>query len=115
MKYSKLKYPDFGINWDELPGLISHRTKLIIINSPHNPTGSILSKEDLQRLDAITRNRDIIVMSDEVYEHLIFDNNEFQSVCRFPELAKRSFVIGSFGKTFHATGWKWDMLLHLQI
>lgn len=106
VKFSKLTYPDFNINWDELPGLISHRTKLIIINSPHNPTGSILSDEDLLRLEQLTRNTDMVVLSDEVYEHLIYDGLEFKSVCRFPRLAERSFVIGSFGKTFHATGWK---------
>lgn len=106
VKFSKLLYPDFSINWDELPGLISHRTKLIIINSPHNPTGSVLSKDDILRLEQLTKNTDIVILSDEVYEHLIYDNREFQSVCRFPGLAERSFVIGSFGKTFHATGWK---------
>ncbi len=106
VKFSKLTYPDFQINWNEMTGLITHRTKLIIINSPHNPTGSLIREDDLRRLEKITRKTDIIILSDEVYEHLIYDRREHQSVCRFPSLAKRSFVIGSFGKTFHATGWK---------
>mgnify|MGYP006283044963 CR=1 FL=1 len=110
-KFSRLTTPDFRINWDELPGMITHRTKMIIINSPHNPTGSLLREEDLQRLENLIRNRDIIILSDEVYEHLIFDGMEHQSVCRFPELARRSFAIGSFGKTFHATGWKLGFVL----
>jgi len=106
VKYSRLTFPDFGINWNEFPGLINHRTKLIIINTPHNPTGSLLKEEDMIKLEHIIRNRDIIILSDEVYEHLIFDSHIHQSVCRFQGLAERSFVIGSFGKTFHATGWK---------
>jgi len=106
VKFSRLKYPDFSINWEEVTSLISHRTKLIIINSPHNPTGSTLRKEDMIRLERVTRNTDIVILSDEVYEHLIYDNREHHSACRFPGLAGRSFIIGSFGKTFHATGWK---------
>ncbi len=111
VKYSRLQFPGFGINWDELPRMITHRTRLIIINSPQNPTGSVLSREDMERLERITRNTDIIVLSDEVYEHLIFDGLEHQSACRFPELAKRTLIIGSFGKTFHATGWKTGFVL----
>ncbi len=111
VKYAQLQFPDFGINWDEFPRLISHRTKMIIINSPHNPTGSILRKDDMEKLDRLLSGRDIIVLSDEVYEHLIFDKEQHQSVCRFPELASRSLLIGSFGKTFHATGWKAGFIL----
>lgn len=111
VKYASLKYPDFSINWDELPRMISNRTRLIIINSPHNPTGSILSEDDMQRLERITKGTDIIVISDEVYEHLIFDGFQHQSVCMYPELASRSLLIGSFGKTFHATGWKTGFVL----
>ncbi len=110
-KYSKLLYPDFGINWDELPKLISHNTRMIIINTPHNPTGSVLKEDDLKRLEKLTKGTDIIVLSDEVYEHLIFDGQQHQSVCRFPDLASRSLLIGSFGKTFHATGWKTGFVL----
>jgi len=103
---SALKLPDYHIDWGEVKKLISQRTKMIIINSPHNPTGSILSASDLMQLDKITRNTGILVLSDEVYEHIIFDGYEHQSVCRFPHLASRSLVMCSFGKTFHATGWK---------
>lgn len=106
VKYASLKLPDYSIDWEELPRLITHRTKLIIINTPHNPTGSILSASDMKQLENITQNTDIVILSDEVYEHLIFDNVRHESICRYPNLASRSFVIASFGKTFHATGWK---------
>ncbi|RLD51039.1 MAG: methionine aminotransferase [Bacteroidetes bacterium] len=111
VKYAELKTPDYRIDWQEVKKLITSRTKMIIINSPHNPTGSVLSADDLNILDKLTRNTDIIVLSDEVYEHLIFDNIRHESVCYYPELASRSFVIGSFGKTFHATGWKTGFVL----
>lgn len=106
VRYSELHFPDYRINWDKTKKLINERTKMIIINSPHNPTGSILHEEDLKQLEHLLKGTDIIVLSDEVYEHLIFDNIQHQSVCRFPDLARRSIVVGSFGKTFHATGWK---------
>ena len=102
----QLKLPDYHIDWDEVKKVINHRTRMIIINSPHNPTGSILSAADMQKLERLTRNSSIIILSDEVYEHIIFDGFEHQSVCRYPELARRSLVMCSFGKTFHATGWK---------
>lgn len=111
VKYSRLTTPDFRINWDELRGMISHRTKMIIINTPHNPTGSVLEEDDMLQLEQLTRNTDIIILSDEVYEHLIFDGKEHQSVCKYPELGRRSYAIGSFGKTFHATGWKMGFVL----
>ncbi|MDZ7743019.1 MAG: methionine aminotransferase [Bacteroidota bacterium] len=111
VKYSRLSTPGFRINWEELTGMISHRTKMIIINTPHNPTGSILSGDDMQKLEQLTRNTNIIILSDEVYEHLIFDGKEHESVCKYPGLARRSFAIGSFGKTFHATGWKMGYVL----
>jgi methionine aminotransferase len=111
VKYAQLQFPDFSINWDELPRMINHRTRLIIINSPQNPTGSVLSHEDMEHLERITRGTDIIVLSDEVYEHLIFDKLVHQSACLFPDLAQRTLVIGSFGKTFHATGWKTGFVL----
>jgi methionine aminotransferase len=79
---------------------------MIMINTPHNPTGSILSAKDMHQLEKITDKRDIVVLSDEVYEHVIFDGYEHQSVTRYPKLAERSFVVFSFGKTMHATGWK---------
>lgn len=106
VKYAELKYPDYSVDWEQLPRLISPRTKMIIINSPHNPTGSLIKAEDLKKMEQLIKNTDIIVLSDEVYEHLIFDKHEHQSVCRFPGLASRSIIVGSFGKTFHTTGWK---------
>jgi len=111
VKYAKLKSNDYSIDWETLPSLISGSTRMIILNSPHNPTGSILKANDLKRLEKLTANRDILILSDEVYEHLIFDENIHESVCRYPNLARRSLVIGSFGKTFHATGWKCGFVL----
>ncbi len=101
-----LKMPDYHIDWDEVRKLLNQRTKMIIINTPHNPTGSILTAKDMVQLEKITKNTDIIILSDEVYEHIIFDGYEHQSVCRYPSLAERSLVLCSFGKTFHNTGWK---------
>lgn len=103
---SKLQAPGFGINWDEVRQLVSNRTRMIIINSPHNPTGTILSADDMRELEKIVKNTGIIVLSDEVYEHIIFGGRQHESVCRYPGLAERSIVTCSFGKTFHATGWK---------
>jgi len=111
VRYSSLQYPDYTVNWPEVESLINNRTKMIMINTPHNPTGSVLSAADMMHLDRITRNTNIVVMSDEVYEHLIFDSIRHESVCYYPELASRSFVIGSFGKTFHTTGWKTGFIL----
>ena len=104
--YGRLSGADFKINWDETQKMVNQRTRMIIINSPHNPTGSVLTAEDMKRLEKITKNTNIIILSDEVYEHIIFDNKEHQSVCRYPKLAERSLVISSFGKTYHTTGWK---------
>ncbi len=106
VKYATLLQPGFTIDWEKFPALISSRTRMIIINSPHNPSGTVLNHNDINQLIRITRNRDIIILSDEVYEHLIFDGLIHESLCRYPELASKSFVVGSFGKTFHATGWK---------
>lgn len=111
VRYSSLKYPDYNIDWQEVKKLISSRTRMIIINSPHNPSGSVLSSKDLEALNKLTHNTDILILSDEVYEHLIFDRLKHESVCRYPELVQRSFVVGSFGKTFHATGWKLGYVL----
>lgn len=111
VKFSQMHAPDFRINWEEVEALISPKTRMIVINSPHNPTGTILSKEDQLRLEKITEGTNIIVLSDEVYEHLIFDGKQHESVCRFSGLKERSLVIGSFGKTFHATGWKMGFVL----
>ena len=111
VRYSSLQVPSYSVNWPEVESLVNNRTRLIMINTPHNPTGSILSAHDLKELDRITRNTNIVVMSDEVYEHLIFEGHRHESVCYYPELASRSFVIGSFGKTFHTTGWKTGFIL----
>ncbi len=106
IKYSELVYPDFHIDWEKLPQLISSRTKMIILNSPHNPTGAVIKPDDLQKLEKLIRNRDILILSDEVYEHLIFDGIRHESICLYPELASRALVVGSFGKIFQTTGWK---------
>jgi len=104
--YIQLKAPDYTIDWREVQKVINHRTRMIIINTPHNPTGSIMNADDMAKLEKLTSNTDIIIVSDEVYEHIIFDGQQHQSVARFPKLADRSIIISSFGKTFHATGWK---------
>jgi methionine aminotransferase len=96
----------FGIDWDQVKAKITSATRMIIINTPHNPSGSILRESDLQELTRIAEAHDLLVLSDEVYERLIFDGAVHQSVLRYPALAKRSFAVFSFGKTFHATGWK---------
>ena len=101
-----LKSPDFIIDWDVVKSSITDRTKMIIINTPHNPTGTVMSKEDMKTLESLIKDTNVIVLSDEVYEHLIYDGLEHQSIARFPGLAERSFLVASFGKTFHNTGWK---------
>ena len=101
-----LRLPDYRIDWDAVRGAITPRTRLLMINSPHNPTGSIVTGDDIAALTAIVRRSGIYVISDEVYEHIIFDGARHESMARHPELAARSFVAGSFGKTFHVTGWK---------
>ncbi len=101
-----LQLPDFHINWDKVKKVVSKKTKAIILNSPHNPTGAILSQKDIRQLIEIVKDTSIILISDEVYEHIIFDNFGHQSLAKYDELKERSFVISSFGKTFHATGWK---------
>lgn len=105
-KYVPLHPPTYLIDWDAVKKLCSKNTKLIILNTPHNPTGSIWSADDMKKLEKLVAGTDIIVISDEVYEHILFDGQRHESVCLYPELATRSFVISSFGKTYHATGWK---------
>ena len=100
-----LQQPDFSINWEEVKAKISGHTKLIIINSPHNPSGALLTADDLKTLDLIADKHDLMVLSDEVYEHIIF-GQQHQSVLKYNSLRKRSIAVSSFGKTFHATGWK---------
>ena len=101
-----LQFPDYRIDWAELRRRITPRTRLIMLNSPHNPTGAVLSPEDLRELQDLVRGTDIFILSDEVYEHLIFDGIPHQSVLRYPELMDRSFACFSFGKVYHCTGWK---------
>lgn len=102
----ELEYPEFAIDWQEVQKAINKRTRMLIINSPHNPTGKILTKQDMLQLQSMLDGTDVLVLSDEVYEHIIFDGLEHQSISRFEGLAERSFVVASFGKTFHNTGWK---------
>ncbi|MDN3641471.1 methionine aminotransferase [Lutimonas halocynthiae] len=102
----ELKSPDFKIDWNKVKNSISDRTKMIIINTPHNPTGTVMSKDDMMVLESLIKDTNVIVLSDEVYEHLIYDGLQHQSIARFPGLAERSFLVASFGKTFHNTGWK---------
>lgn len=104
--YLQLQAPDYTIDWVQVKKVINHRTKMIIINTPHNPTGAMMSATDMIELQKLTKNTDIVIISDEVYEHIIFDDKKHESVARYPMLAERSFIISSFGKTFHATGWK---------
>lgn len=101
-----LKYPDYSIPWDEVKTKINERTKAIIINTPHNPTGSVIREKDIEQLRSIVKDTNIFIVSDEVYEHLIFDNLPHLSILRYPDLLERSFVCFSFGKTYHCTGWK---------
>ena len=96
----------YEIPWDALAKTINNKTRLIIINTPHNPTGMVWTKEDLDRLATLVRNTSALILSDEVYEHMVYDGNKHQSVASHPELAARSFLISSFGKTYHVTGWK---------
>jgi methionine aminotransferase len=101
-----LQLPDYSVDWDAVRHAVTPRTRVIIINTPQNPTGSILSAQDVEELAAIVSGTSIVIVSDEVYEHLIFDGAQHESMARYPELAARSFIIGSFGKTYHVTGWK---------
>jgi len=104
--FLELKFPGYHIDWNEVEGAISPRTRLMILNFPHNPTGAVLSPEDMTALKDVTRDTGVLILSDEVYEHIIFDGYRHESMSRDPELAARSFVVSSFGKTYHTTGWK---------
>ncbi|TXE08984.1 aminotransferase class I/II-fold pyridoxal phosphate-dependent enzyme [Gelidibacter salicanalis] len=102
----QLEAPTYKVNWDEVKRIITYKTKMIIINTPQNPSGTVFSKEDMSTLEDLLRGTSIILLSDEVYEHIIFDGEQHQSACLYPDLKARSFVVASFGKTFHNTGWK---------
>ncbi len=101
-----LVYPDYKIDWDLVKQKISPRTKMIMLNTPHNPTGSVLNAFDIDALRSIVKGTGIFILSDEVYEHLIFDGMKHESMLRYPDLYERSFVCFSFGKVYHCTGWK---------
>ncbi len=101
-----LKFPNYKIDWNRVRNKITDKTKIIVLNSPHNPTGSVLDEEDIKQLRQIVNDKDLFVVSDEVYEHLIFDNIPHHSILRYPDLLERSFVCFSFGKVYHCTGWK---------
>lgn len=105
-KVINLSIPGYRIDWQQVKSSITERTRMIMLNSPHNPTGAILHEEDMKQLIDIVQGTRILILSDEVYEHLIFDNLSHQSVLRYPELMERSFVCFSFGKVYHCTGWK---------
>ncbi|HWJ92172.1 MAG TPA: methionine aminotransferase [Flavisolibacter sp.] len=102
----QLSFPEYRIKWDEVRKKITQRTKAIMINSPHNPTGSVLSSPDIEELRSTIKDTNIIIISDEVYEHLIFDQMQHESILKYPDLLERSFVCFSFGKVYHCTGWK---------
>jgi methionine aminotransferase len=107
----QLRYPDYSIDWQRVQQAITPKTRMILINTPNNPTASVFSGEDMRMLEGMLRGTDVMVVSDEVYEHIVFDGHRHQSVARFPGLAERSFVVSSFGKTYHVTGWKMGYVL----
>lgn len=102
----ELSAPNYTTDWLEVEKLINEKTRMIILNTPNNPTGKVLSERDLSELSRITRNRDILILSDEVYEHLVYDGIKHLSISGYPELKEKSFITASFGKLFHTTGWK---------
>ncbi len=104
--FLQLEGSGFKINWEDFKGKLTQKTKMVIINTPHNPSGTVFSKADMLQLQALLSDTDSILLSDEVYEHIVFDGRQHESASRFPGLASRSFVCASFGKTFHSTGWK---------
>jgi methionine transaminase len=101
-----LRYPDYSVDWRAVRAAVTPKTRMLMINTPHNPAGAVLRSEDIRELVELVRSSDILIVSDEVYEHIIFDGLQHESMARHPELAARSFVVGSFGKTYHTTGWK---------
>jgi methionine aminotransferase len=104
--HATLTLPDYRPDWDEVAKLITPRTRMIILNTPHNPTGTVWTAEDMARLEALVRGTDILLLADEVYEHMVFGQARHESLLRYPALAERAVVVSSFGKTFHITGWK---------
>ena len=96
----------FSVPWEQVAAAVNGRTRMIVINTPHNPTGSVLREADMRALADIVRGTEVLLLSDEVYEHMVYDGHRHESLCRYPELAERAFVVSSFGKTYHVTGWK---------
>jgi methionine aminotransferase len=105
-RYVTLRHPDYSIDWDEVRNAVSARTKVIIVNTPHNPTGMMWDAADMAELQRVLQHTDAVVVADEVYEHIVFDGHRHESLARYPALAERAVVISSFAKTYHATGWK---------
>jgi methionine aminotransferase len=106
VRHIPMEYPDFTIDWQRVQDEISDRTRLIMLNSPHNPTGSVWDEDDIESLRRVIDGRNILLLSDEVYEHITFDEKKHLSLLRYPDLAERAFCISSFGKTYHVTGWR---------
>jgi methionine aminotransferase len=104
--FVSLRYPDYRVDWDEVKRAITPRTRAMLINTPHNPTGVMWTADDMRRLSALVDGTDLLLIGDEVYEHVIFDGRRHESLLRYPDLRQRACVISSFGKTFHTTGWK---------
>jgi methionine transaminase len=104
--FVSLEAPDYALPFDKIAAAITPKTRLLMINTPHNPTGRVWRAEDMRKLEEIVRGTNVLILSDEVYEHMVYDGAPHESVSRYPELAQRSFVVSSFGKTFHVTGWK---------
>ncbi len=109
--YVKLKQPDFSIPWDDVQQSISSKTKMIILNSPHNPSGAVITKEDIRSLSKIVKGTGILILSDEVYEHIIFDDIRHESLAKYSDLIDQTIIVSSLGKTFNATGWKIGYIL----
>ena len=105
-KFVTLRRPDYRVDWDEVRRAVSPRTRVLMVNSPHNPTGTMFDRDDIRELSRILQGTDAFVVSDEVYEHIIYDGVRHESLARYPDLAERAVVISSFGKTYHTTGWK---------
>lgn len=105
-RHVPLRPPTYRVDWGHVEDLVGPKTRLLIFNTPHNPTGTVWEREDLERLEALACKHGFYVLADEVYEHIIFDGRQHQSVCRYPALFERSFAVSSFGKTYHVTGWK---------
>lgn len=106
VKRFEMKAPDYEIDWKAVKNLVSDKTKMIILNNPNNPSGKILKESDIQELINIVKGTSILILSDEVYENIVFDGKQHLSICKYPELKERSLLVASFGKLFHVTGWK---------